>query len=101
MLVTGGKAARDQVLLALEVDQPHVGAVADENIAVAPLERRAWDDAVPTRMAGLIDPGGDRLQPRPAILVSERNAAVHLVDIGRGVKPIGILELPMQTVSQQ
>src|SRR5580704_5075668 len=40
MLVARGKAAADQFHIALQIYQLHVGAVADDNGAVAALERR-------------------------------------------------------------
>ena len=44
MLMTGGDAAGDQLLVALEVDEADVGSIADQNIAVAALQRGAGDD---------------------------------------------------------
>src|SRR4051812_3705307 len=97
----GGDAARDQGFVALEINQPHVGAIADENIAVSTLERRAGDDAVSPGTAPLVNPGSDRIQPGPAILIGEGNAAMHLVDVGSGMKPIGVRELPSKTRCQE
>ena len=44
MLMTGGDTAGDQLLVALEVDEADVGTIADQNIAVAALQRGAGDD---------------------------------------------------------
>src|SRR5271168_269356 len=96
MLVAGGDTACDQRLVTLEVDQTDVCTITDKNIAVAALQRGTCDDIMSTRTTRLIDPGGDRVQPGPPILVGERNAAVHLVDVGSGMEPIGVLEFPLQ-----
>ena len=96
MLMAGSDAARDQRLIALEVDQTNGGTIADQNITVAALESGACDDGASARTTAVVDPGGDRGQPGPTILVGKRNAVVHLVDVGSRVKPVGIFELPSQ-----
>jgi hypothetical protein len=48
MLMTGSNASRDQLLITLEINQADVGTLADQNIAVAALQRGACDDAVAT-----------------------------------------------------
>src|SRR4051794_13878224 len=97
MLMTGGDTARDERLVAFQVDQTDIRATADQNIPVAALQRGARDDGVSARMARVVDPAGDRRQPGPAIVVRERDAPVHLVDVGGRVKPIGVPELPPKT----
>src|SRR5215467_5052368 len=79
----------------------YIGSITDQHISIAALQRRTGNDAVPARTTHLINPGRDRAKPGPAILVGQRNTLMHLVDIGWGVKPIGILELPMQTLGKQ
>ena len=96
MLMAGGDTACDQRLVTLEIDQTDVCTITDQNIAVAALQRGARDDAMSARTTRLVDPGGDRIQPGPTILIGERNTAVHLVDVGGRMKPIGVLELPSQ-----
>src|SRR5215467_809992 len=71
----------------------YIGSITDQHISIAALQRRTGNDAVPARTTHLINPGRDRAKPGPAILVGQRNTLMHLVDIGWGVKPIGILEL--------
>jgi hypothetical protein len=44
--MTGGDTARDQRLVTLEVDQAYIGAIPDQNIAVAALERGTRDDVM-------------------------------------------------------
>ena len=60
MLVPGGDTTRNQRLITLEVDQTDIGAITDEDIAVASLERRAGNDGTSTRGTRLVNPGGDR-----------------------------------------
>src|SRR5580700_7642887 len=81
MVVAGGNAPRDQFAVALEENQPHVAPLADQNIAIGALERRAGDDAVVAGAARFVDPGGDGAQPRPAIFVGQRLAVVHFLDV--------------------
>src|ERR1700733_7700385 len=45
MLMTGSDAACDQLLIALEIDQTDVGAIANQDIAVATFQSRACDNA--------------------------------------------------------
>jgi hypothetical protein len=48
-----------------------------------------------------VDLVGDRPEPRQPILVVERNATVHLADIGGAVKIVGIREVPVEAPGQQ
>src|SRR4029077_2455476 len=63
VIVTGGDAPRDQFAVAFEEDEAHIAALADQDIAIGALERRAGDDAVIAGFAGIVDPGGDGAQP--------------------------------------
>src|SRR6185312_3086473 len=69
----------DQVPIALEIDEADIGAATDQDIAIGTLERRASDGAMIPDAPRRVDPGGDAVQPGPAILVGERHAAVHLL----------------------
>src|SRR6202035_3354898 len=84
----------------LQIDQTNVCPITDQNIAVATLQRGARDDTVSARTARLVDPGSDGAEPGPTVLVVERNAVVHLVDVRRRMKPIGVLNLPSQTAGK-
>src|SRR6476620_4119566 len=101
MLMPRGDTARDQGLVALQIDETDVGPIPDQNIAVAALQGGARDDAMSTRAARLVDPVGDRMQPGPTVLVGEWNAAVHLVDVRSWMKPIRVLEFPSETGSKK
>src|SRR5215471_15379548 len=101
MLVTGCEATCDECFVALEIDQTDVLAITNQDAAIAPLQRRARNDAMTAGRPRLVYPFGDRREPRPPVFVSQRNAAMHLVDISWGMKPIAVLELPLQTHGQQ
>src|SRR6202050_3287536 len=59
MIVARGNAPPDQLAVAFEKNQPYVAPLADQDVAIGALERRAGDDAVSARFAGVVDPGGD------------------------------------------
>src|SRR5262249_31554519 len=61
-----------------------------DHVAVAALERRAGHDAGRARVAMRFDPGSDRFEPGPAVVVGERLTAAHLLDVGRRVKAVGV-----------
>src|SRR5690242_7711356 len=86
MAVTAGQAPRDQRRIALEINEADIGPAADQDAPVASLQGRAGDEGVPLRLADLVDEIGDRLQPRPAIRIAQRNTGMHLLDIRRGMK---------------
>ena len=95
MLMTGSNAPRNHRLVALETNQIDVGTIADQDVAIPALERRASDNAVPAFLTTLVDPGGDRFEPRQTVRVAQWNAVVHFLDIGGRMKPIWIFEFPM------
>jgi hypothetical protein len=64
MLVPGGDAACDKRLLAFEIDEADIGTVADEHFAIAAFERRASDDRVIAATTDLVNPFGNRSEPR-------------------------------------
>src|SRR6266404_8448638 len=95
-----GKAACDQILRALEIDDADILPSMHEDIAIGALKRGAGDHSVPAGLADPVDLIGDRLQPRPAIFVGQGLAGAHLGDIARGMKLVAILEAPAQSVGQ-
>src|SRR5215471_1694570 len=100
MSVARRQPTRDQIPPALEIDDADVGALADQDIAIGAFERRACDGAMVAGAPSRVDPGGDALQPGPAILVGERLPAVHFLDVRLRVEPIALLENPVQPVSE-
>ena len=87
---------RDQVDIALQIHEPYVGPVADDDGAVAALERRTSNHDMGASEPRLIDEVGDGDEPRRAIFVSQRDAGVHFVDVAGRVKPVAVLEIPTQ-----
>src|SRR5260370_356137 len=78
MPVARRQSTRDQIPSALEIDDADVGAIADQDIAISPFERRARDDAMIADAPRGVDPGGNTMQPGPAILIGERHAAIRV-----------------------
>ena len=91
----------DQLPIPFEIDQPDVAAIADQDLAIGLLERRAGDDDGLTLGATARDFVGDRLQPGPAIRVGEGLARAHLGDIGRRVETVAILEAPAEAPAER
>ena len=75
-----------------------VGALADQDIAIGALERRASHGAMIAGTPSRVDPSGNALQPGPAVLIGEWFTAVHLLDVGRRVEPVALLENPIEPV---
>jgi hypothetical protein len=101
MIMTGGDTACDESLVPFEINQPDVRPVPNQDIAISSFQRGTGNDAVPARSARLVDPGGNRVQPGPAILIGKRNAGVHFLDIGRRMKPVCIFEFPAKAQSEK
>ena len=53
------------------------------------------------RLPRRVDPGGDRVEPRPTIGIGQRDPSMHLLDMGGGMKPVGIFEFLQHTRSQE
>ena len=101
MVMTGGETACDESLIPFEINQADVRPVPNQDIAISSFQCGTGNDAVPARSARLVDPGGNRVQPGPAILIGQRNAGVHFVDIGRRMKPVCIFEFPAKAQSEK
>ena len=58
----------------MEVDEPdHVVASARQDFAIATLQRRTRNDAPPAVRVQVVNPSRDRLQPRQAVGIGQRN----------------------------
>jgi hypothetical protein len=101
MVMTGGETACDESFVPLEINQADVRPVPNQDIAISSFQCGTGNDAVPARSARSVDPGGNRVQPGPAILIGKRNAGVHFVDIGRRMKPVCIFEFPAKAQSEK
>src|SRR5919109_3995536 len=96
MALPRGETMRDQLAIAPEIDEPHVRAVADQDVAVTALQGRAGHDAVPALGAPAIDLRGDRLEPGKPVGIVERDAAAHLGDVGGRMEIVGFGEVPAE-----
>src|SRR6476620_7276086 len=75
--------------------EPDRGAVLAEQVAVDAAQRRARDHRGDARVLLLAHPVADEAQPRPAVLVGERDTAVHLLDVGLGMERVTLGEQPV------
>src|SRR5258708_39473379 len=96
MTLARGEPARDQFLRAVEEDDADVVTPMHEDVTVGAFQRRAGDDGTLAGLADAIDLVGNRLQPRPAVLVGQRMARAHFRDIAGGVEPVAVLATPAQ-----
>src|SRR4051812_4109371 len=71
-----------------------------EHVAVPALQGRAGDDDVASCLLVLADPGGQAAQPRPAVVVVQRDPGPHLLDVGGRVEVVALGELPAQAVDE-
>src|SRR6266849_203365 len=94
MSMPQGTSARDQLALALEIDDTYVLSTADQDIAICAFERRTSDHAMAARVSRSFDPGGNSLQPRPSVFVRERLPGMHLFDVASRMEPVGVLVGP-------
>ena len=87
-------------LAALQEDEAHILAPAQQNVAIGVLQRRAGDDDVLAAVAHPRDLVGDGVEPGPAVLVGEGMAGLHLGDIAGGVKAVAVLEPPAEPLAE-
>src|SRR6478609_8626009 len=94
-------ALGEQLGGAREVDEAHGPAGRAQQVAVRALERRARAD---TRAAGVglrAQPVADGLEPGPAVVVRERRARGHLVDVRLRVELVGLGVRDAEAVREQ
>ena len=91
-----GQALADDLAAAAQIDQPHLRPVADDHVAIGPLEGGAGDDSGLSGFALTVDPGGHGGEPGRAIRIGQGNAGMHLGDIRLGMQRIALLEGPAQ-----
>src|SRR5882762_2836677 len=99
MAVPGRQPLRYQLTRAGQVDE--YDAVGPQDLAIAPLQRRARDDSRSPGIGAFADPGGDPLQPRLAVLVVQRVSGGHLRDIGRRMQLVALLRSEEHTSELQ
>ena len=96
MPLARGEAGRDQILRSVEKDDADIVAAVHEDVAIGALQRRAGDDGALAGGREAVDLVGNRLQPRPAVLVRQRMAGAHLGDVACRVKPVAVLVAPAE-----
>src|SRR5262249_43911278 len=90
----------DELSAAAKIDQPHFRPIANDDLAIRSLERGTRDDARLLLCALTVNPGGDALEPRLAVRIGQRNARMHLGDIGLRVEQVAFLESPAEARRQ-
>jgi hypothetical protein len=84
----------------IQEDQPRLRTAIEQQIAIGPPQRGTGDHhRFPGRDAS-VHPGRDGSQPGPAVLVGERDAGVHLLDVLCRVEVVGVGETPVQPAGQ-
>src|SRR6202012_4989429 len=83
-----------------QVNQRALRPAGQQDVTVFAAERQTGDDGRLPRRDALVHPGPDGLQPRPAVGVGERLAAMHLGDRRRGVEGVGVGGGPAQPLGQ-
>ena len=96
MAVPAGQVFGDEVPAAAKIDEPDFRPVADDDLAVGSLERRAGDDAGLLLGALPVDPGRDALEPGLAVRIGQRNSGMHLGDVCLGMEGVALLEGPAE-----
>src|SRR3569623_434559 len=87
---------REQGLAALEKHERDVVMSGGKDRAVGPFESRAGDDDFAPASARGLDRIGEGHEPRASIVVVERIAAAHLLDIGGRVKRVAFKEVAVE-----
>jgi hypothetical protein len=89
-----GEAFPDDFLGCGEMREHHV--VSGELVPVGPLERGTRDDPGHAGRGVFLNPGGDLLQPGPAVLIGQWCSGGHLRDVRGGMKVVALCEVPAQ-----
>src|SRR5262249_61885638 len=96
MTVASRQMPGDELAAAAKIAQPHLRPITNDDLAIGSLERGTGDDARLLHCAPAVNPGGDTLEPRLAVRVGQRNAGMHLRDIGLRVERVTLLESPAE-----
>lgn len=73
---------------------------AAQKVPVRPLEGRARHDRGGRRGFLLADPAGDRREPGPAVLVGQRVAGAHLLNVRRRVEVVPLRRRPTKPIGE-
>jgi hypothetical protein len=92
-------ALLEQVAAALEVDEPGVGSLGADRVAIGTAQRRAGDDEAGVGCRG--QRLADEREPRPPVVVAQRDARGHLLDVADGVQRVCVDERNAENTRQQ
>src|SRR5439155_17951474 len=90
----------DDFPAAAKIDEARFAPVADDDLAVGPLERGTGNDARLLLGPLAVDPAGHGFEPGPAVGIVQRDSGVHLGDIRFGVECVALLERPAKARCQ-
>jgi len=79
---------------AMQVDEPHIPTASMQTVSIGLFQSGTGDDSVPCIFLGFSCKLRDRVKPRPAILINQRNALGHFGSIGRRVKIVAVAKGP-------
>src|SRR5689334_23192869 len=71
-----------------------------EPVAIGALEGRAGDHPMLAAPPLMVDPGGDRIEPGPAVGIGERRAGAHLLDVLQRMKAVTVPEGPSEALGE-
>jgi hypothetical protein len=91
----------DQIARSLEVGQHYVMTVADDDVPVGSLQRRAGQDATFAPRPPPIDFLGDLAEPGQTVRVGQWRPVAHLLDILARVQIVAFLKLAAQRGCEQ
>ena len=98
MPLTMSHALLELIGLGKQMNEEDSPLRAGEQVAIGALERRTGDDRLDAVCGALAHPVAHGLQPGPAVLVGQGDAAAHLVDVDLGVEVVGLGDRPPQCV---
>src|SRR5579875_1022024 len=101
MTLADGDPAGQQGGIGGQDDHPCRRASAQQQVPVAPPQRGAGDHRGLAVGDPRVHPRPDRLQPRPAVLVGQRDAGPHLRDVRGRMELIRVGETPVQPPGDQ
>ena len=86
----------NQAFGSAQIQHPHVGARAHQDVTVYPFQRRAGNDGGLARRSFGVNRIGDGVQPGPAIIVGQRVTGRHLGHVRRWMKAVALQQGPAQ-----
>src|SRR5262245_29686108 len=94
------QALGDQISAAAKVNEPYFRPIADDDLAIGPLERGASDDPRVLLGALSIDTSGHAFEPGLAVRIRQRDSGLHFGDVRLRMERVALLEGPAEARSQ-